>query len=111
MTGFGHTSSPAHEPRHSVSPLFTCGTLTCSARFRFWTPAGLLLDSRVQFLDLGLELQVQHLQLTQTALMVRLRTTGATSRAAVTMPGVQVPCAPGSILSVTDHVILPPLLD
>ena len=53
----------------------------------------------------------QRMSLPRTALMVSTRTTGATSRAPVTMPEVQFPCAPGSILSVADHVILRPLLD
>jgi len=34
MTGLEHTPSPAHEPCRSVPPLFTCVTLTGSARFR-----------------------------------------------------------------------------
>jgi hypothetical protein len=35
ITGFGHTPSSAHEPSPSLSLLFICVTLTCSARFPF----------------------------------------------------------------------------
>jgi len=53
----------------------------------------------------------QRMSLPRTASMVGTRTTGANSGTAVTVPEMQSPCAPGSILSVADHVILRPLLD